>query len=318
MYMRKKKFMQEDSAISGLLPKLVHKQYFLPILVAAAGWQKLSKVLQQNTDMAKSLLEAGEWSDLINKLHEEGNWDAYRVGFNPLRDTMPRANVGAQLQEDILRPIARSHEFKLYCQNIRTAQDIPLHLYKGISQHMMRRETKVRERERLREKARTTKKRGRERGFEGEEQSDSARETEGASEGEIEREIERKRNRLQEAERERDSIRRQGGMVLEESEHSEEGERERARRIIRRRRQRANQGGGKRDVHTFNMGVHHIEVGEERDVGEGHEKRSRRAGMRDKGRKRERKKAREARQAKGKMKKISDEAARRREKRRYS
>ena len=82
MYMRKKKFMQEDSAISGLLPKLVHNQYFLPILVAAAGWQKLSKVLQQNTDMAKSLLEAGEWSDLINKLHEEGNWDAYRVGFN--------------------------------------------------------------------------------------------------------------------------------------------------------------------------------------------------------------------------------------------
>ena len=64
-------------------------------------------------------MEPGEWRDLTNKLHEEGNWDAYRVGFNPLRDTMPRANVGAQLQEDILRPIARSHEFKLYCQNIR-------------------------------------------------------------------------------------------------------------------------------------------------------------------------------------------------------
>ena len=319
---RKKKFIQGDSAISGLLPKLVHKQFFLPILVAAAGPQALSKVLQQNTDKAKSLLEPGEWNDLINKLHEGGNWDAYRVGFNPLRDTFPKANVGAQLQEDILRPIARSHEFRLYCQSIRLSLDVSLQVpsRQGLSlSHEDSEDQSVREGENMRgseskKHKKKNKKREREGGFADEDHSDGTSDTETFSEEEIEREIARERTRLQKAEKERDIQLKQGYMVLVEPSPSEDEMRERAKSAIRRRRRRYKRDRGEHGVHTFNVEVHHGERCEERDLGEGQANRNGRIGMGDEDGKRERRKAREQRRAEGKKKKLSDEAESRREK----
>ena len=57
-----------------------------------------------------------------------------------------------------------------------------------------------------------------------------------------------------------------------------------------------------------------MEIREERDVRKGQENRNGMAGMRDKGRKRERRKAREQGRAEGKRKKMSEEAEPRREK----